>query len=456
MLEFPATIGDWVSAAGSLLEYFREKVALQATLDRIRETAALQAAIERFREGAAQELSIAVLAAGGVGLATNALYVCIYTAVRRKRMRRAFLQNHRCQRDCSSPRARSCPCSDRIPTPEADQLVLRVLESGEFGYVITGECGCGKSEVLRRALERFHGPHVYVSVRSETDCGGLVTQIAEAVDFRFDERISWLDKVAERVLGEDPSARSEERDSDFRRLSSAVEWAAQDVKLHRGGPAVLVIDNLQRLVDEEGVEAGNPCMGVHRIADWAAACADDRGALRIVFALPHGPELQQLLRRRCLSRLQIFDLPPVQHRLATDWTARHLGAGQDRAAADRFVRTVGGLPLALQRARDSHICMGLSLAQVQDEWRTYGVDILQQWDLLTLSRDSGEEGIAGPVKAEVWQFLVRLIDADLDPALHGADESTKVGISACSLSKMSAGRPKGGRGRLKQQRWSES
>eukprot|EP01062_Namystynia_karyoxenos_P083312 TRINITY_DN9570_c0_g1_i2.p1 TRINITY_DN9570_c0_g1~~TRINITY_DN9570_c0_g1_i2.p1 ORF type:complete len:516 (+),score=139.45 TRINITY_DN9570_c0_g1_i2:84-1631(+) len=407
---------------------------------------------EQLRDGAAQEVSAAVIAAGAIGLISNGVYVAVYRCVRSGRMRSRFVKAHaspndRCFAACGDPAVvaeHDRDAADWIPNPRADTLLDGVLRSGTFAYVITGECGCGKSSCVRRALLRSKLPFVYANLRCETDSGGLVTQLAEAVDFKFDERVTWLNRVAEQLLGFDPvGGRSEEGDSDWRRLSTAIETVAEDVLFRTGKKATLVIDNLQRLVDVDGDdETPLGSRAVARVADWAAACADDGGPLRVIFAVPHGHELRRLFHRRALSRLQICNLPAVSHDRATDWLVAKTQA--DPAAAADFVRKVGGLPLALQRAADLHRTLRMPLQNIEDGFFCLGVSVLQQWDLL--GKHGGQD--AGAAREAVWGLLVRLLEADevggpperlpkacsLMGQLQG--EGTKRGVGVCALSGM--------------------
>eukprot|EP00756_Hemistasia_phaeocysticola_P064228 Hpha_TRINITY_DN7617_c0_g1::TRINITY_DN7617_c0_g1_i1::g.19337::m.19337 len=380
-------------------------------------------------EVASQELSVTVLTASAIGLASNAFYAYLYALIRRNRMDQSFLRG--LMKTCSKlgHRPEKEETEDWIPHPKGEQLVENVLKEGKFTYILSGECGCGKSRLLRRALSSMNLknlPHVYVNIRPSYASGALISQIAEGVEFHFDEKVAWVRRIVEQLLGFDPTSGRDDdpEDSEWRRLQKAVEESAARVYTQKGERPVLVIDNVQRLFSTTD-DDNSTIDSIMHLTEWAAACADDRSPLRIVMAIPHGSDLRQLMRKRSrvFSRLQVCDVPRIEPQPATEWLARTVGVEPEEA--ERVVQRTGPLPLGLRRVVDMHDTLGMTFREIEDHMCVLGMQLMQQFGFLRGNI------YCDPVRSELFSFLLALFDADVQGAPIAAPQLPRM-QSACT------------------------
>ncbi|CAG8442788.1 5474_t:CDS:2 [Acaulospora morrowiae] len=120
-----------------------------------------------------------------------------------------------------------------ILQPDSDQ---------SFYYVDCGEHGSGKTTLVRIASSEVGRGVIYVDVPSDVEDFGLA--FGKALNFAFEERISFTQQLT-RKLGNTNGNRD---DLLWKRALKAFKRGAKEYKAKYNKPAVIVYDNVSRLV----------------------------------------------------------------------------------------------------------------------------------------------------------------------------------------------------------------
>eukprot|EP01062_Namystynia_karyoxenos_P013532 TRINITY_DN14881_c0_g1_i1.p1 TRINITY_DN14881_c0_g1~~TRINITY_DN14881_c0_g1_i1.p1 ORF type:complete len:652 (+),score=173.39 TRINITY_DN14881_c0_g1_i1:100-2055(+) len=325
-----------------------------------------------------------------------------------------------------------------VPRTLWQDTVRDMLVEGSCAYLVAGSLGCGKSWLLQHAVQqlRVDGEAVaYVDVRPNSTRAEFVVQLADVMNFRFQQPTSWITSLMEwffeqQVSTDDSAERPAAMElSDWHRLTLAIEHAAAAVERKRGRVATLVIDNLQNiLVEKEGgdteVQKKNDDF-VHTVLDWATWCAD-KEELRVVVALPSTMRTKRLLEQnpRAQAALQVLEIPLLDKGEVDKYLEGCLPKPDDQEWRRAVLLTsIVESPLWAKKMWDMCTLLGRSWKEIDANFHAEGTRILRQYGLRNF--DPSPDAEEDRRKARMWRLLIKLLDEHAGTKRQGVRPHTK-------------------------------
>eukprot|EP01111_Echinosteliopsis_oligospora_P011630 TRINITY_DN3884_c0_g1_i4.p1 TRINITY_DN3884_c0_g1~~TRINITY_DN3884_c0_g1_i4.p1 ORF type:complete len:372 (+),score=47.72 TRINITY_DN3884_c0_g1_i4:78-1193(+) len=151
-----------------------------------------------------------------------------------------------------------------IPIPNVEHEIVREKElnqvksilqtsAGSSRYtLITGEHGTGKTTLVLQACRKIGVGCIYVDVSQRIDDQTFDSlfgaALGKAINFQFDEYISFTGALTNRILG--PSTQNHPLQTQYDRVEDVLIKAAVEFKERHNRPPVLIIDNINRLAEK--------------------------------------------------------------------------------------------------------------------------------------------------------------------------------------------------------------
>eukprot|EP01062_Namystynia_karyoxenos_P070101 TRINITY_DN65494_c0_g1_i1.p1 TRINITY_DN65494_c0_g1~~TRINITY_DN65494_c0_g1_i1.p1 ORF type:complete len:733 (+),score=142.04 TRINITY_DN65494_c0_g1_i1:75-2273(+) len=352
-----------------------------------------------------------------------------YQWIRHRYMRRAFYAPIR-HRSAERRGVEQGMLHPEIPRGNLEKQVERALSTGTCSQLILGSRGCGKSWLLRKLsakLQQSGDALAYISVRPRSTTQEFIVQLAERMDFRFQQPTSWLVRFVRWVFenhgGQKDASEASSEVSCFHRLTAALELAAREISAgnweHRGTGRMptLVIDNLQNLHADPDDSVDDDAPGTHvkfiiSLVEWAAWCADKR-ILRVVLGLPSTPHFDKVLQSSPhLASLQTLEFPPLRKEVWLEDAMKHLCPTAEKNDEARHcalaVLSIVESPLDAKKVWDSCTQLRLGWDRVARLMLAQGFRLLRNYDLdnLAVSGDPADD----KTRARTWRLLLHLID----------------------------------------------
>ncbi|EIE19695.1 hypothetical protein COCSUDRAFT_44528 [Coccomyxa subellipsoidea C-169] len=221
-----------------------------------------------------------------------------------------------------------------------DSAVLRQLldctgqtPSGFF-YFLTGPPGGGKTTLAQRVIHELREGVLYVEAPS--DAGQFGQQLASTLQL-VEQLPNPLFLIYDYVLNI-AGGPEQERTSKLSSCLSALETAARAFRAARRRPAVLVIDNAERLAAKESVMRDM----LFAAQQWA-----DRGLVRVVFVSSDDALITRLLGQSRCSKAASVEMGDLSEEQALQYLEKR---GVAAKAAAQVVDVTGGRLLQLMSA----------------------------------------------------------------------------------------------------------
>ncbi|CAG8551542.1 17209_t:CDS:2 [Acaulospora morrowiae] len=144
-------------------------------------------------------------------------------------------------------RPRAGISSDKfVPRPEIVERLKRIFQPYEDQssyHMVYGEHGTGKTTLTRIASSEVGHGVIYVDVPANFE--KFAEEFARAINFTFEERISFTAQLMKKILG---STNNKLNYPEWVRAMDAFKRASVVYKAKNGKPPVIVYDNISRLV----------------------------------------------------------------------------------------------------------------------------------------------------------------------------------------------------------------
>ena len=221
------------------------------------------------------------------------------------------------------------------PTPDGK------LSSSYF--LIMGEPGTGKSAAMRRVVREHEGINgaIYVNVPDDTRLfGGCLALAVGLPGVVLDEKYGVIRRINHETEKMNDLPLSEEPSATWARASAVIREAANKFLNKHNRPAVLIIDGVERLAQE------NP--EFLAMLQAFAKLGTDKGCLRVVFVSSDGSVLEQFQSRSTKSWMldQHFEIGDISDKAAVEFLK---GQGVEQEKAEEAVRDITGGRFTLLR-----------------------------------------------------------------------------------------------------------
>ncbi|CAG8655105.1 6403_t:CDS:2, partial [Ambispora gerdemannii] len=240
-----------------------------------------------------------------------------------------------------------------------------------FYHMVCGEHGTGKTTLTRIASREVGQGVIYVDTPADIEDFGKA--FGRALNFAFEEHISWSGQLTRKVLGD---TNNKFEDPKWKRAMEAFKRASAVYKKKHNKPPVIVYDNVSRLVHK------NPEI-LDILQDDAKDNADDRKYIA-VFVSSEGNVPRRMQSRSSWSRaeapIEIGDLSREEslNYLINKRGIKTVKEGKiDTTEAEKLFDLVGGRIVDLKSVTDKYL-KGISievieheiLVKVEDKFRT--------------------------------------------------------------------------------------
>ncbi|CAG8505007.1 171_t:CDS:2 [Paraglomus occultum] len=176
-----------------------------------------------------------IIVTGLVGLISVDLLYAWYRNVCNERLLNETVEN--------GTRPEAGVSSDKfISRPEIVERLKRIFQPYEdqsYYYMVCGEHGTGKTTLTRTASSEVGHGVIYVDVPANFN--ELGEAFGKAINFTFEERISFTRQLIRKIL-------DQPKTSEWERALKAFKRASAVYKAKNGKPPVIVYDNISRLV----------------------------------------------------------------------------------------------------------------------------------------------------------------------------------------------------------------
>ncbi|RHZ87448.1 hypothetical protein Glove_34g20 [Diversispora epigaea] len=228
--------------------------------------------------------------------------------------------------------------------------LFRPDKDHSFYHVVCGEHGTGKTTLVKIASRKVGSGVIYVDVPSRVEDFGVA--FGKALNFAFEERISFskqlIRKLSNTINGSDGPM--------WWRALKAFKRIAEVYKAKHGKPAVIVYDNVSRLIHE------NPKI-LDNLQDDAKDNADDQIYIA-VFVSNEGVVLRRMESRSTWSRAK----PPMKiGDLSKEESMKYLTEKRKISeTTEELYELVGGRILELKEVADDFL-EGKTLEDIKKE-----------------------------------------------------------------------------------------
>ncbi|CAL8471350.1 g10892 [Coccomyxa elongata] len=244
------------------------------------------------------------------------------------------------------------------------QLLSPDRDASGFFYILTGPAGGGKTTLAQKVIHELREGIIYVAAPS--DAGQFGHQLANALQL-VEQLPNPLFLVYNYVLNI-AGGGEHERSSRLGTCLSALEDAARAFRAARRRPAVLVIDNAERLAAKEAIM---------RNVLFAAQQWADRGLVRVVFVSSDDTLVTHLLGQSRCSKAASVEMEDLSEPLALQYLEKR---GIAAKTAGQVVDVTGGRLLqlmcaveVLQAGGTSEDVRQLALASAEAEFQNVGL-----------------------------------------------------------------------------------
>ncbi|CAG8651761.1 4208_t:CDS:2 [Ambispora gerdemannii] len=167
--------------------------------------------------------------------------------------------------------------------------IIQPYKGQSFYNVVCGEHGTGKTTLIKIASREVGQGVIYVDTPADIEDFGKA--FGRALNFTFEEHISWSGQLMRKVLG---NTNYKFEDPKWKRAMEAFKRASEVYKAKHGKPPVIVYDNVSRMVHK------NPEI-LDILQDDAKDNADDRKYIA-VFVSSEGSVPRRMESRSAWSR----------------------------------------------------------------------------------------------------------------------------------------------------------
>lgn len=196
----------------------------------------------------------------------------------------------------------SVPCWIERDSGVYSDVLTMVTPSKSPGYhLLEGPCGCGKTELLKRACHNAGRGVIYVSASSAVST--FHEKLASSVDFNFNEHVSLWNLLVKIKIVSNHAVPSDVYEGTSRTLT-VIKQAAAEFKREYGVGVVLVIDNTAEL-------ARDAFPTFKLLLDWAKERVDG-GTATVVFS-SNKDLVSRIIRSKSLYMPPLSLVPSFNH-----------------------------------------------------------------------------------------------------------------------------------------------
>ncbi|CAG8460330.1 10615_t:CDS:2 [Acaulospora morrowiae] len=218
-----------------------------------------------------------------------------------------------------------------------------------FNHMIYGEPGSGKTTLTRIASNEVGHGVIYVDVPANFNEFGEAFR--KAINFRFDERISFTEQLMRKILGK---TNDKLKVSEWERALKAFKRAGAVYKAKHNKPPVIVYDNVGRLVNK------NPEI-LDILQDDAKDNVDDRKYITVFISSEWNVPRRMQARSYCSRAEKPIEIGDLSREESLDYLINKCGIKTvkkgkvDTSEAERLFDLVGGRILDLKCVADKYL-----------------------------------------------------------------------------------------------------
>ncbi|RIA98243.1 P-loop containing nucleoside triphosphate hydrolase protein [Glomus cerebriforme] len=195
-------------------------------------------------------------------------------------------------------------------------------------HIVIGNHGTGKTTVVQQCARDVGKGVIYVDVPPVLD--NFIDNLAKAIGYSFKEYVSYSESFKQKILGNSESAEQPR----FFRVLNAFERGARKYKANNGKPPVLILDNINKL-SQDNVKL------LKDLQNIAKLYADQRSCI-IVFVNSEGTVPRMMMQRSSWSR---SDQEPIVIGDLTNNEAYiylHEKLGIEKKVTNQLIQLLGG------------------------------------------------------------------------------------------------------------------